>query len=95
MSQLVTGASSRHSPIGSSTTSRPDSGRSPVPRNRSIARNGRGTASGGSESARAGSRSAITMPTTKITAATRSDHCGPTQNAASPIGATTAPANVP
>jgi hypothetical protein len=37
----------------------------------------------------------MTMPITKITDATRSGHCGPNQNAARPIGATTAPANVP
>ncbi len=35
------------------------------------------------------------MPTRKITDATRSGHCGPNQNAASPIGATSAPATVP
>ena len=86
-------------PIRVAITSRPDSPRARVARSpRAGARcagPGAGTASGGSESARGGSRSAITMPTRKITDATRSGHCGPNQNAARPIGATTAPAIVP
>jgi hypothetical protein len=40
-------------------------------------------------------RREITIPTRKITEATRNGHCGPNQNAARPIGATSAPATVP